>query len=134
MKKPSTRLLLISIIICVLALAIAAVGFAGEGLRHVEPAHALKQAEQDRQEGRLGASLRGYARSCTMAVESGVRWTIARTVIDQMMAARADGQLDRALASCGQAVNILHGFDDEGSLSYECFALEAEIQRQSKLK
>lgn len=134
MKKPAIRLLLISITICVLTLSAAAVGFAGEGLRHVEPARALKQAEQDKQRGRLGASLPGYLRAYSMAVEAGARWTIARTVIDQMMAERADGRLDRALSSCGQAVNILHGFDDEGSLSYECFALEAEIQRQNEIK
>jgi hypothetical protein len=134
MRNLSTRLLLTSIIICLLTLTTAAVvGFAGEGLRHIEPSRALRQAEQDRQEGRLGASLRGFVRAYATAIEAGARWTIAQAYIDRMIANREAGQLDSALSNCGQAVNILHGFDDEGSLSYECFALEAEIQRQIEL-
>lgn len=133
-KKPVTRLLLTSITICGLALTAAAVGFAQEGFRHIEPTRVLKQAEQDRQEGRLGASLRGRARAYVMAIDAGVRWAIAQAYIDQMIVERADGRLDRALSSCSRAVSILHGFDDEGSLSYECFALEAEIERQSEIE
>jgi hypothetical protein len=134
MKKPSTRLLLVSIIICVLAVTAAAVGFAREGFRHIKPAVAVIQAQQDWQEGRFGASLRGYTSAYAMAIEAGVRWTTARTYIDQMITDREAEQLDQALNACSGAVAILHGYDDEGSLGYECFALEAEIQRQSELK
>ena len=42
--------------------------------------------------------------------------------------------MDEALGACGRAVAILHGYDDEGSLSHECYTVEAEIQRQSQLK
>ncbi len=134
MKKPTTRLMIGSIVVCVLVLLATALAFAGEGFRHVEPATTLKQAGQDWQEGRLGASLSGYLHAYTMAIEAGARWAAARPVVDRMMAERKGGQLDRALASCSQAVDMLHGFDDEGSLSYECFALEAEIERQNELR
>lgn len=117
-----------------LVLAAAVYGLAIEGLGHVEPAKTLRQAQQDWQEGRLGAALGGHVHAYAMAVEAAVRWKAARVYVNRMAAAREAGQMDKALGACSRVVAILHGYDDEGSLSHECYIVEAEIQRQSQLK
>jgi hypothetical protein len=131
MKK---RLLLLLSTILLLILAVAAYGYAREGLRHIEPARALRLAQQDWQAGRRGVSVGGHIHAYAIALEAGIRWEIARADIDRMMIESQKGQLDGALRACGQAVVIVAGYDDEGSLSSECFAIEADIRVQNELR
>lgn len=104
------------------------------GFQHTEPASALRLAEQEWEAGCRGQSLKGYIRASTMAVDAGARWTIAHFYVKRMTSNTSAGRLDKALANCSQAAALLHNYDDEGSLSYECFALEAEIKRQDEME
>jgi len=133
MKLPRRPLTVIIISICVLIVLAGARLLAREGFQHIEPASMLRQAEQDWEAGHRGQSLKGYIQASTMAVDAGARWTFARFYINRMASNRSAGKIDRALANCSRAVAILHSYDDEGSLSYECFTLEAESTKQDEL-
>ena len=129
-KLPLLRLIVASI--CAFLLLAAVYEFVGEGRQHVEPARLFRLAEQDWNTGLRVKALKSYLRASTMAIDAGARWVIARFYINQMAAHQAAGQMDQALASCSRAVAILYNYDDEGSLSYECFAIEGEIREQDK--
>jgi len=64
-----------------------------------------------------------------MAFEAGGRWSIADIHISRMRSLEEEGRLSEALQECATAVRILHGYDDEGGLSYECSVIEQRIER-----
>ncbi|MBN1431087.1 MAG: hypothetical protein JXB07_22145 [Anaerolineae bacterium] len=107
---------------------------AGAGIQHVEPASMFRQAEQEWEKGNRWKALRGYARASVITIDAGARWTIAQIYINQMTYNQSIGRVDKALSKCDQAITILSRYDDEGSLSYECFTLETEIKRQRELE
>ena len=121
-------------ILCVLAILVGLYRLAVQGFRYIEPASVLRRAEETWETGCRGQSLRSYVQASTMAVEAGLRGTIARIYINQMMSNISQGELDRALDGCSRAVAILQDYDNEGSLSYECFVIEGQIKRQSELE
>jgi hypothetical protein len=115
---------------CILILAVLTCALAREGFQHVEPASELRLAKHNWQRGYLVRSAVSLLRASGMAIEAGARWSVARIYISQMSSESASGRLDETLSLCGKAVEILHGYDDEGTISNECFMIEAAIHRQ----
>jgi hypothetical protein len=128
--KVARRCSLTTLIAFILILAAPTYVLAREGFQHVEPASELRLAVHDWQMGHLAKSAGGVLRAFGIAIEAGARWSVARIYINRMNSERASGQLDEALSLCGKAIKILHGYDDEGAISNECFVIEAAIHRQ----
>lgn len=128
MRKVAVLTLIVSIALCT---GVTSIFLVREGFRHVLPTSALRQAEQYWQTGPVDKSLPAFLSAFWMALESGVRWSIANTYIDQMRLLQRDGKLQGAVEQCATAVRIVGGYDDEGGLSYACTVIEETIKRQS---
>ncbi len=118
--------------LCILLVSGACIGFVAEGFHHVNAASELRHAREYWQNGEVGKSLPKFVAAFGLALESGIRWSIANGYIDQMRSLNSAGRLQEALAQCTAAVQTLDGFDDEGIISYECTAIEENIRRQYK--
>lgn len=125
-----TPTLIVSLFICTL-LAGVCFNFAREGFRHVDPASKLRLAKEDWQNGQVDRALRGSVTAFGIALECGVRWSVAGIYISRMHSLDSDGQLHEALEQCHTAVQILDGYDDEGGINYVCTGIEERIKRGS---
>jgi hypothetical protein len=120
----------LGILFVVLLMAGLCIALISEGLDHVEPAFVFREAYKDFQNGLVIDALKGYATASIMSLDAGMRWKVAEVFISRVRVQEARGQLKDALAYCATAVRILHGYDDEGALSYHCTVIENEINRQ----
>ena len=123
------RVVLISL--CILLVSGACISFVAEGFHHVNAASELRHAQEYWQNGEVGKSLPKFVAAFRLALESGIRWSIANGYINQMRSLNSAGRLREALTQCTEAVQTLDGFDDEGIISYECAAIGENIRRQS---
>jgi hypothetical protein len=120
----------IGILLVVFLMAGLCIALISEGLDHVEPASAFREANKDFQNGLAIDALKGYATASIMSLDAGMRWKVAEVFISRVTVQEARGQLKDALTNCATAVRILQGYDDEGGLSYLCTVIEDEINRQ----
>lgn len=117
---------------CVFLLCIGAcIHLVREGFCHVIPASALRQAQQDWQDGQPVKSLLESVKAFKLALECGARYQVAQRHIARMVILERAGDLDKALVECVKGTQILGNCDDEGSLGYLCNVIELEIKRLS---
>lgn len=100
-----------------------------KGFGHIDPKIALWQAQRSWLEGQIVQAIPQFIRAVWMAFEAGGRWSIADIHVSRMRALEEEGRLPEALQECATAVRLLHGYDDEGGLSYECSVIEQRIDR-----
>jgi len=124
-KRKFTGLLLILLLVCS-----TSVYFINTGFRHVLPQSMARYAGQNWHEGQYAKAIRWYANANISAYNAGLRWTAARYYIEKMKDFLNDGELNKALETCSQAVKILDAHDDEGAVSYNCTVIEEKIKRQ----
>ena len=117
--------------ICLLLVIAVCVYFVLEGFNHIDPKLALWHAQRSWREGQIVQAIPQFVRAVWMAFEAGGRWSIADTHVNKMRLLEEEGRLHEALRECATAVRILHGYDDEGGLSYECYVIEQRIERLS---
>jgi len=122
-----SRVILVSI--CLFLVVGINICLVSKGFGHIDPRIAFWQAQQLWSEGQIVQAIPQFARAIWMAFEAGVRWSMADIHISRMRSLEKEGRLHEALQECARAVRILHGYDDEGGLSYECTAMEQRIIR-----
>ena len=102
--------------------------FVREGFTHWFPQGELRSVNQTWKDGQYIASIKWFVIANTSALDAGWRHIFVKFYYQTIPDLIDQGKFDEALEDCVEAVKILNGYDDEGSLGFTCIQIEQAIK------